>query len=228
MGEEKKKEHTKYYNSKGQQVPSCTTVLQILNTPSLIYWSNKIGRQGKSYSAEMGMYSRIGTGTHLLIEHWFKGVEETHRELIEHLRSCSDYEKAQAFRAYNNFLRWADENEFELLGSELQLVSDVYNYGGTIDYYGLINGKLMIMDFKTSNYFNKKMFLQLAGYVNLLKEHGYEVHEVMILKLSKNSEEFWIKSKTVEELEEYFKLFKFCLATHKVDAKIEKEWKWNK
>jgi hypothetical protein len=222
---EEKKQHTVYKNSKGVVVPSCTTLLQVLNTPSLLYWANKIGREGKYYSSEMAKASRIGTLTHALIEKYFKGHVD---DLQEKLSACYDNEKIQAFKAFKNFQNWADENEFELLGSELQLVSDTYNYGGTIDYYGLINGVLMIMDFKTSNYFNKKMFLQLAGYRQLLIEHGYDVDAVMILKLSKTEDKFEIKRKEADELDDYFKLFKFCIATHKVNERIEKEWEWKK
>jgi hypothetical protein len=222
------KQHTVYRNSKGIVVPSCTTVLQVLNTPSLIYWANKIGKQGKLYSSEMASASRIGTLTHLRIEYYFKESQEVYQEYMKLFYEATDYEKAQALKAYANFLRWSDDNNFELQGSELRLVSDQFNYGGTIDYYGMINNTLMIMDFKTSNYFNKKMFLQLAGYRQLLIEHGYDVDAVMILKLSKMEDKFEIMRKEADELGDYFRLFKFCIATHKVNERIDKEWEWKK
>lgn len=225
MGNMEKKQHTVYKNSKGQVVPSCTTILQVLNVPTLIYWSNKIGRRGKDYGNEMASYGRIGTFTHALIEKYFKGDLDDFREKMD---VCNDNEKAQAYKAYSNFLRWTTENEFELLESEIKLVSDSLNFGGTIDFVGIINGKIVILDFKTSNYFNKKMFLQLAGYMHLLLEHGYEIEGVMILKLSKTKDEFLVMEKSCDELEQYSKLFRFCLATHKLNEKIEKEWEWKK
>jgi hypothetical protein len=220
-----KKQHTVYKNSKGEVVPSCTTILQVLNTPSLLYWANKIGKEGRWYSTEMAMYGRIGTLAHALIEKYFKGGQP---DFKEKLNACTDNEKVQAFKAYTNFLAWIEENSVDIEESELQLVSERFGFGGTIDFYGIINRQLVLLDFKTSNYFNKKMFLQLAGYVLLLQEHGYDVEGVMVLKLSKTANSFEVKKKSIEELEDYFKLFKYCVATSKLNLEIEKEWEWKK
>lgn len=221
---QEEKQHTVYRNAKGQVVPSVTTALNVINAPSLMYWANSIGRKGISYWHYMKSAARVGTLTHSLIERDVKGKVD---DLQEHLNACDDKEKTKAFKAYSNFARWSQENEFELYGSEVQLVSNQYNYGGTVDFFGLVNGRLMVVDFKTSGSFQKKMFMQLAAYCHLLIENGLvdEIEAVMVLRLDKEKDEYYEMEMPKEELEDYFKLFRFALATHIVNEKVEKKWK---
>lgn len=221
----KENSHKIYKNSNGIIVPSVTTVIGIINNPYLIQWSNKIGLEGKKYKSVLNSSANIGTLVHTMIESYFKGTND---ELEGKLSQCNESEISQANKAYENFLRWIDNNpSIEIIYSENEYVSDTYNYGGTLDLYGKINDSLILIDYKTSNYFDKKMFIQIAGYKNLLEENNKQVDSGRIIKLSKIDDKFEEMSKTNEELEIYWKLFKSCLLTYKLNNKLEREWSEN-
>ena len=61
-------DHTTYYNSKGDVVPSVTTVLKVIAKESLIYWANSLGWKRKSVKRELDESSKVGTYVHLYIE----------------------------------------------------------------------------------------------------------------------------------------------------------------
>ena len=63
-------------------------------------------------------------------------------------------------------------------------------FGGTYDLLVKINGRLFLVDFKTSNHVTEKYFLQLAAYVYMLALKGIFVEGVIVLQLSKEVSEF--------------------------------------
>ena len=73
---------------------------------------------------------------------------------------------------------------------ELPLVSDKYGFGGTIDCYAELDGKLALIDFKTSKGVWPEMRVQVAAYAELLRENGHKVEEVHLLRIDKESGEF--------------------------------------
>ena len=221
---EKKKEHTKYYTQDGAEVPSCTTVLKIVDTETIPFWANSLGFKRKNYSNELNMYSRIGTFAHALMENHIVGSCD---ELEEKQNECSTEEKLQAYKAFNNYLRFVEEHNFEPMSSELQLVSEKYKFGGTIDCICILDGTMTILDFKTSNYFGKKMLMQLAGYVQLYEENNpdLKIDEVAILKLSKTEDKYELLRVSVEDLKPYFHQFKYCLAYFRNNKILEEDFK---
>ena len=64
--------HTKYVNSNGQEVPSVTQILGVINKPALINWANKMGLQGIKTSEVLRNTADIGTLAHEIIEKWIK------------------------------------------------------------------------------------------------------------------------------------------------------------
>lgn len=224
----KKKEHTKYHTKDGVEVPSCTTVLKIVDTDFLPQWANSLGFKRKSYSEELNMYSRIGTFAHALMENHIIGECP---ELNEKRQECGTEEQIQAYKAFNNYLRFVNEHDFNPVHSELQLVSEKYKFGGTIDCICELDGAFCILDFKTSNYFGKKMLLQLAGYVQLYKEYMEEtgqtdeIEEVAVLKLSKTEDKYELLRVPMSELEPYFLQFKYCLAYFRNNKALEEDFK---
>lgn len=220
----KEKPHTVYTNDRGEKVPSVTTAIGVIGAQSLIYWANKIGREGVSYWAFMKSAAAVGTLAHSLIEKEVKGECE---DIEEKMAACNDAEKAKAMKAFSNFCRWAEKNDFQMLGSEMKLVSNKYNYGGTVDFFGILNGRKVIIDFKTSGSFQKKMFMQLGAYRQLLIENEVidEIEEVLVLRLDKETDDYYEMSMASKDLDEYFKLFKFALATYVLNERTDEHWK---
>lgn len=64
-------------------------------------------------------------------------------------------------------------------------------FGGTLDLLLEIDGKIYLVDFKTSNHSSYKHFLQLAAYRYMLREtEGINVNGCIILMLDKKSDMF--------------------------------------
>ena len=98
----------------------------------------------------------------------------------------------------NRFKMWLKTHTVEPILLEQKITSD--KFGGTIDFYGSIDGKLTVLDFKTSKKIRLSMFFQLALYVILLEELGYEVEQVGILLVNPiNKDEKYIQRKDFEK-----------------------------
>lgn len=164
--------HTLYYNDKGEEVPSATTLLKIINKPSLSNWANMLGFKRLRVSDVLNERSEFGTLIHEIISAYIKG---------NYYIYCNDKDipKEEIYGALNNFLKWYNNNTIECIFSEESFSSDLF--GGTIDFYGKVNGLHTIVDFKTSKQIRFTMFIQLALYTKLLEEKGYKVEQVGIV-----------------------------------------------
>lgn len=90
--------------------------------------------------------------------------------------------------AFNSFILWYKEllcnASVEILYSEMSLACPYY--GGTCDLIIKINGKVYLLDFKTSNHVGYKYYLQLSAYKYILEEYmGIQVDGFIILQLDK-------------------------------------------
>jgi hypothetical protein len=89
----------------------------------------------------------------------------------------------------NSFNKWwsiiSSNNQIRILGQEVKMSCPWY--GGTYDLLLEINGKVYLVDFKTSNHVTYKYYLQLAAYNYLLKQQGTIISGVIILQLSKET-----------------------------------------
>jgi len=186
-----KSDHTIYKNSLGQEVPSATTVLKILNKPQLVKWANYLGFKSLDVDSVLNESAALGTLVHDLINSILS------KYLIIYIPDGiipSDV----VFSYINRFKIWLKTNNVEPILLEKSITSD--KVGGTIDFYGKINGKLTLLDFKTSKKIRLSMFFQLAIYVILLEELGYEIEQVGILLVNpKYKDEKYIARKDFEK-----------------------------
>lgn len=166
-----------YTNRFGQPVPRVTEILStMIHSDSLMYWANSLGFKRIRYKDELEKAANIGTAAHESIETFFKDNIETDTNV-----------------SFLAFKKWFDivskNNKVEVLFVEEPLVSDYY--GGTCDLVLKINGKIYLIDFKTSNHITFKYYLQLAAYkYMLLLKHGINIDGTVILQLSKTCPEF--------------------------------------
>lgn len=72
---------------------------------------------------------------------------------------------------YGAFLEWAGSTHFELEEAEVNIVSDLYRYGGTPDVI-LVRGQKTVGDYKTGDIYPEQILPQLAAYERLLVEAG--------------------------------------------------------
>jgi hypothetical protein len=78
---------------------------------------------------------------------------------------------AKAEHAFIGYLDWADQSRLKLEAAEISLVSEKYQYGGTMDLVTMHKGGLTLLDYKTSNGIYAEMLCQLGGYALLWTEH---------------------------------------------------------
>lgn len=89
------------------------------------------------------------------------------------------------------FLGWEKEHEVDYVYSERKVYSLAHHYAGTADIVARVNGKLTLVDIKTSNYMNDEFWLQTAAYVQALEEEFEEkFHDRVVVRLDKVSGQF--------------------------------------
>lgn len=214
--------HEEYYNSKGIEVPSVTTILKLLNKPAIPRWANSLGFKHLSYDKTLEESAHYGTNVHNALDAYFKNVK-----YIPELKYSDEELKIRT--SLYHFFSWKNKHELNTILNEKKLVGE--EYGGTLDWYGEIDGKLTILDFKTSKDFNASMFLQLSAYTHLIEEYSsYKVEQVAILILNYKNPKFKFKILSKEEIEPYFGVFndlqKLFGKVYSLD-KINKEKKIN-
>lgn len=192
-----KEEHRKYYHN-GIEVPSCTTIIGMLNKPELVGWANHMGFKQIDTRDFVQERARYGTYCHKVFEVYFSSgilsaecngdevTREQHRDIVYHARVVE---------------LWFEKLHIRPIRVELPLEGSTY--GGTLDMlcYNEEKDCLMIFDIKTSKAIRQTHWIQLMGYVQLLKEvYDLPVEEVGIILLSKpiNSPEL-ITIKTTKE-----------------------------
>lgn len=212
--------HTKYYNSEQKQIPSVTTVLSIINKPALVPWANKLGLQGINSSKYVSETAIIGTVTHKLIELYLKNEPINFKDF-----ECSKEQFEQAQIGFNKFKEWQSyQDECKVMASELELVSEKYGYGGTIDAIFELNGFLTLVDFKTCNRIFNEHKYQVSAYKELARENSYNIEQVVILRVGRDSEENYFEYVPItdKQLKQGFKVFRAALKLYTENKKFEK------
>mgnify|MGYP001420096526 CR=1 FL=1 len=129
------KQHTVYKTSDGERLPGVTTVINELgwNKNMLIAWSRREALAGNDPDKIKNEAAKPGTLTHSFIEGHIKGEQV----------DTSDFTENQielAKNSYFAFVEWERAMKPVYLGTEIQLVSEKYRFGGTADMIGEIGG----------------------------------------------------------------------------------------
>lgn len=119
------------------------------------------------------------------------------------------------------FLRWHDQNKVEFIETEKLVYSKKHNYCGTFDLLARVNGKLYLIDYKTSKaFYALEMSAQLAGYDIAYKEEtGEKVEGLSILRFDKETGEFEVHDITERELAQT--IFLSCLEIKKAQKHFD-------
>lgn len=209
--------HQIYKNSKGEKLPSVTTVLGIINKPALIAWANKIGLEGIKYYDELRRTARLGSLVHSICEFY------TSKTPIE----WNEYSKEEIIKACTvskRYFEWVSyQDQFKPILSEAPLISEKYQYGGCIDLLCMLNGKITLVDYKTSSSIYDTMISQVSAYKQLLEENGHKVEQCVILRIGRDDKEgFEYREISEKELKQGFKVFKSALKLHNEKKKFDK------
>lgn len=206
------KVHTVYKLADGTRIPGTTTVLSILAKPQLIKWANNLGLQGIDSSKYTDAAARVGTLAHYLVQCHLTGETP----------DTDEYSKAEISQAENSllsFFEWEKNHKIVPVFTEKPLVSETFRFGGTIDCYAEIDGKMGLIDFKTSKAIYTEMFIQLAAYKQLLNENGYKVDNARIIRIGRDEDEGF-EEKAITNLSVHWKLFRHLLEVYRLKKQI--------
>lgn len=172
------------YKIDGKRVPGVTTILGVINKPALVKWANNLGLQGIDSTKYVDETATIGTLAHCMIQ----------EELGGEPWDRAAYNAAQVDLAENALLKYYEWRKqtgstMETIFIEKPLVSNIFNCGGTIDWYGNINGEPWLVDIKTSNGLWPEHVYQVSAYREMLEENGYPVAGVRLLRVGRTEDE---------------------------------------
>ncbi len=205
----------KYKNADGKSLKGVTTILGILAKPALIGWAYKQGIAGVPLYESRDKAADAGTLAHLYVENHLKGLPDPPRDgipqdVVDKASSC-----------YIAYLDWEKAHSFQMVKSELSLISEEYQFGGTIDIGAGVN-ELSIVDIKTSGGVYFSMKVQVAAYGHLYTENfpdtpikGY--HILRLGEMGDFSHHYW------PNLNEEWEVFKACLKIQEVLDKTKQK-----
>lgn len=86
---------------------------------------------------------------------------------------------------FEAFVQWWERRKPEPLALEKRVYHKILRYAGTADLICMIDGRLTLVDYKSSAQINEKLCaVQLEGYDRAFESHGVEIEQRLILHLS--------------------------------------------
>ena len=194
-----------YETPEGNKYPSITTVLSVRNKKGLFEWRKRVGEDVANYVARKA--ANRGTSVHHMCEDYLNNDfdEEKHKK------------KFLPYVLFNQLKESVLQKVDNIYAQECGLYSDKYKVAGRVDCIAEYDGKLSIIDFKTSSKersddWNESYYIQASAYAEMFEERtGITIDQVVILVVTEDGvvQEF-VKNKT-----EYLPLL----------SDVIKEWK---
>lgn len=162
-----------YATPEGNRYPSITTVLSILSRQSIMEWRQRVGAEEANKISTQA--ARRGTKVHSMCEDYLNNE----LDLSKYLPSDK-----QTFMSLKPVL---DQKVNNIHAQEIALWSDYLKVAGRCDCIAEWDGKLSVIDFKTSRRLKKKehissYFQQASAYAVMYEERtGIPINQIVIL-----------------------------------------------
>jgi len=201
----KEKSHRYFWD--GKPIPSVTTILGRLQKQALIQWAancavDHIEANGDESAREPGLFlvtaacltearkahtvkrdaaADVGTFLH----------DYARRRLAGEAVAVADADDPTR-KVIEAFEDWRAQHDIVPLGLERRSMSLKHWYAGTMDFWGTIDGRLSVLDFKTGKGIYDEYWMQTAAYEHaLLEEHPHlDRMQRWIVRLDKRNGEF--------------------------------------
>ena len=210
----------KGYEIDGEKVPGVTTVLsRFKESGALMYWAWKQGTEGKDFRETKQAAADAGTLAHDMVEHDIYGQDFD-------LSGYADETVKKAAGAFNAYKEWKQQTNLTIAEAEVPLLSRIYRFGGTLDAI-LVQGKLALGDWKTSNGIYADYLLQLAAYQILWEENFPDrpieggFHLLRFSKANDDSDPTSFSHHYWSQLDVAKEQFLHLLAAYKLDKRIK-------
>jgi len=214
-----------YYSKSGDKLPGTTTICGIAKeSGGLIQWAYRVGREHERLVAQgkeaprhlydvVDRAADIGTLAHACCEADIKG---------EPLPEVPEDKKTAVMTAYGQYEAWKRQTRLKIVASEVSMVSEVYRFGGTLDFVCEIEGELCLGDFKTSSAVYPEMLTQLAAYRELWNETQDRkiTGPSHLLRISKENADFAHHSDG--DLSDAWEMFKHLREVYDLAAKLKR------
>ena len=183
------------YKLNGFTIPSVTTVMKPLSDDTY----------GSVDKEVLNRAAARGTAVHNAIENYLNfDIEDIPLEY-------SGY--------FDGFKRWKQMHSVKPIGTEIRLYHKGLLYAGTADLVAEVDGKITLVDYKTSASVQDKLCgVQLEAYDKALQSHGYAVEQRAILHLKKDGEYAFIP---FEANSEYWRVFTALLTVQNYKKKLK-------
>jgi ATP-dependent exoDNAse (exonuclease V) beta subunit len=130
-----------------------------------------------------------------------------------------EFEIAKAYQSMALFVQWQMAHDIKVIDTELQLVSEKYKYGGTIDLLAEVDGKITIVDFKTGSGIYAEHYYQICSYRQLVKECMHiDVKQVRILNIPRDGIDKFTEM-VYNEFTTGWEIFKCCKKIYELQKK---------
>lgn len=174
-----------YLTPEGRAYPSVTTVTGFHKKQSLIEWRKRVGEEAATRISTQA--ANRGTNVHKYAEQYL---------LNESIVYSNPFDE-QLFKSIVPYLN----NIEEVHAIETKMYSDHLGLAGTVDCIGLYEGKMSVIDFKTSSKPKKKewidsYFMQCSAYAIMFEERtGIPVARTVIIMAVEGEEPQVFKEK---------------------------------
>ena len=159
-----------YETPEGKKYPSVTTVLAEHSRQGIMEWRNRIGHAEAQAITQKA--ATRGTNLHKLCETYLNNEEPVFKTPLQR----------ELFTSIKPFLH--NINNIQCL--ESRLYSDYLRLAGTVDCIGEYNGKLSVIDFKSSGKIKKKEYI-----------HNYFIFNSITSTFSKHFKIFFYRFSTI-------------------------------
>jgi hypothetical protein len=216
------KAHTRYY-VKEKQVPGVSTIIGDTlgwNKGALVGWARKEALRGNDPNKVKDLAGEIGTLCHYLIS----------CDLVGAYPDLSDYSPNVIDKAENSLIKywdWRKGKKIEPLMVEKPLVSEIYKFGGTPDFFGIVDNKSTWMDYKSGSGIYPEMIIQAAAYNHLIRSVMSQPDDLcpeewIILNIPKDDKTGFTERKlTTSEIEAGWEIFTHLLAIYQLKDRIK-------
>ena len=180
-----------YETPEGNKYPSITTVLSVRNKKGLFEWRKRVGEDVANYVARKA--ANRGTLVHHMCEDYLNNDFDE----VKHKNKFLPYV------LFNQLKESVLQKVDNIYAQECGLYSDKYKVAGRVDCIAEYDGKLSIIDFKTSSKersdeWNESYYIQASAYAEMFEERtGIAINQVVILVVTEDGivQEF-VKNKT--------------------------------
>lgn len=163
----------RFYVTPTGKLPSITTVLSVLSRDAIMAWRAKVGEEEANKISKKA--ARRGTSVHAMCEDYINNKLDAKKYLP------NDRE------TFNSLKPILDEHLDNVYAQEVPLWSEYLGVAGRVDCIAEWDGKIAVIDFKTSRKSKKKEYIsnyfqQCAAYAVMWEERtGISINKIVVV-----------------------------------------------